>query len=366
MRLGVSRAIIDGNLVDGDIEIENGRVAAVGVSATNGSGLAAPGFVDLQVNGFAGIDFAAADPADYDTAGAALAASGVTAYQPTLITLPEADAVEALRSLAAHQPDRPGPHVIGMHLEGPFLSPLRAGAHDPSSMMEPDLALAERLLDAGPVSMMTLAPERPGALELIEYLVGRGIVVSCGHSDATAGETHAAFEGGASAITHLFGAQRPVHHRDPGIAGAGLIRPDVTVSIILDGFHLDPDIVRLVMSAPARVALITDAIAAAGQPEGTYPLGDRTVIVNAGSARLENGTLAGSVLTMDAAVRNLIDIGADLIGAVEAATSVPASAVGREDLGRLTVGSAADIVVLTDDLGVQRTLVGGVEAFSAR
>jgi N-acetylglucosamine-6-phosphate deacetylase len=365
MRLGVSRAIVEGALVGGDVEIQAGRVTAVGLSSTGGSGIAAPGFVDMQVNGFAGIDFAAAQPADYGEVGSALAATGVVAYQPTLITLPETGAVTALRSMAAHRPDRPGPRIIGMHLEGPFLSPLRAGAHDPASIIDPDLALAGRLLAAGPVTMMTLAPERPGALDLIDFLTAQGVVVSCGHSDATAPEAHAAFDRGATAVTHLFGAQRPVHHRDPGIAVAALTRGEVTVSIILDGFHLDPDIVRLALASPARVALITDAIAAAGQPDGTYPLGDRSVIVEAGSARLEDRTLAGSVLSMDAAVRNLIDIGADLTEAVGAATAIPAAVVGRDDLGRLTVGATADIVVLTDDLEVQRTLVGGVEVFSA-
>ncbi len=366
MRLGVSRAIIDGVIVDGDVEIEDGRVTGAGVGGAAGSSIAVPGFVDLQVNGFAGVDFATAQPEDYDRVGAVLSATGVVAYQPTVITLPEAKITTALESLAAHRPGRPGPHIIGMHLEGPFLSPMRAGAHDPASMAEPDLELAHRLLEAGPVTMMTLAPERPGALELLDLLIGRGVVVSCGHSDATAAEGHAAFERGATALTHLFNAQPPLHHRDPGIAGAALSRKDVTVSIIVDGFHLADEAVQLALAAPAPAALITDAISAAGQPEGTYPLGDRAVTVTGGSARLDDGTLAGSVLTMDAAVRNLVEIGADLVEGVAAATAIPARTVGRSDLGRLTVGGSAEVVVLTDDLAVERTLVGGVEVFSAR
>lgn len=366
MLLGVARAIVDGMLLEGDVEIEDERIAAVGVAPAGPSGIAVPGFVDIQVNGFAGVDFAIAQPADYDRVGVALAATGVTAYQPTLITLPEADAVGALQALAAHRLGGPGPHIIGMHLEGPFLSPQRAGAHDPNSMLDPDLELTGRLLDAGPVTMMTLAPERPGALELIDMLTARGITVSCGHSDASASEAHAAFERGATAVTHLFNAQPPLHHRAPGIAGAGLSRPDVTVSIIVDGFHLADEVVQIVLAAPARVALITDAIAATGQPDGIYPLGNRSVIVAEGSARLEDGTLAGSVLTMDTAVRNLIDGGADLTAAVTAATRVPADTVGNSDLGRLSVGGPADVVVLTNDLEVTRTLVGGREVFAAR
>ncbi len=363
MRLGVARAISEGTIVDGDVEIEDGRVAALGVTPAADRGTAVSGFIDIQVNGFAGVDFAAAEPEDYATAGAALAATGVVAYQPTLITLPEEEAVAALGVLAGVQADDSAPRIIGMHLEGPFLSPLRPGAHDPAAMVDPDPDLIGRLLDAGPVTMVTLAPERPGALELIDLLVAGGVAVACGHSDATASEAYAAFDRGATTVTHLFNAQRPFSHRDPGIAGAALSRQDVTVSIIVDGFHLADEVVRLAFAAPAAVALITDAIAAAGMPEGPYPLGNRTVTVENGAARLDDGTLAGSVLTMDAAVRNVVDLGVDLTDAVDAATAVPADAVHRPDLGRLEVGATAHITVLSDDLFVERTLVAGEVVF---
>ncbi len=366
MRLGVARAIVDGEFIDGDIEFDEGRVTAIGIAPAGADGIAVPGFVDIQVNGFAGIDFSDATPEDYSAVSLALTATGVVAYQPTLITLPEDQVIAALETLAAVPPDQSGASIIGMHLEGPFLSPERAGAHDPASMVDPDLALAERFLGAGPVTTMTLAPERPDAISLIELLISRGITVSCGHSNATAAEAHAAFDAGAVLVTHLFDAQRPFHHRDPGIVGAAMSRPDITASIIVDGFHLAPETVRIAMAAPARVALITDSIAAAGRGEGTYALGDRAVTVANGSARLDNGTLAGSVLTMDGAVRNLVDIGVDLPTAIEAATAVPAQAIGRADLGRLAVGAAADLVVLSDELAVQRTLTGGTEVFSQR
>ncbi|NNF10939.1 MAG: N-acetylglucosamine-6-phosphate deacetylase [Acidimicrobiia bacterium] len=365
MRLGVGRAIVEGTSVAGDVEIEDGTITAVGLSG-GGSGLAAPGFVDIQINGFAGIDFAAARPDDYSAVGRALAATGVTAYQPTLITLPEEVTIATLQALGSHSPAGPAPHIIGMHLEGPFLSPHRAGAHDAASMHDPDPALAERLIRAGPVTMVTVAPERPGALDLIELFQDRGIVVSCGHSDATAAEAHAAFDLGARTVTHLFSAHPPFHHRKPGLAGAALSRPDVTASIILDGFHLADEVVKIACSAPASIALITDAISAAGLGEGAYPLGDRTVHVSGGAARLENGTLAGSVLTMDRAVRNLVEIGIGLESAIHAATAVPARVMGRSDLGTLRVGGPADLVVLDDRLEPVRTLVGGHELFSAR
>ena len=365
MRLGVARAISEGAIVEGDVEIKDGMVAAIGITPAGPGGIAVPGFVDMQVNGFAGVDFTTATTEDYAAAGAAMLATGVVAYQPTLITLPSHDTTAALRTLAEIPPDTAGPRIIGMHLEGPFLSPIRSGAHDQNSMVDPDPDVVEALLGAGPVSMVTLAPERPGALGVIDLLVANDVSVACGHSDATAAEAHAAFDRGATTVTHLFNAQRPMTHRDPGIAGAALSRDDVTVSIIVDGHHLADETVRLAFAAPAAVALITDAISATGQPNGTYPLGNRSVTVEAGAARLEDGTLAGSVLTMDAAVRNVVDTGVALPNAIAAATAVPARAVNRTDLGNLAVGSAADVVVLSDDLFVERTIIAGTEVFSA-
>lgn len=363
MRLGVARIVTADGIVDGDLEIEDGRVAAIGVSPAGPAGIAAPGFVDVQVNGFAGVDFAAAAPADYTAVGPALAATGVTAYQPTLITLPEETARTALAALGDVDRDAAAPRIIGMHLEGPFLSPQRVGAHDPELVVDPDRALLDRLLDDGPVTMVTLAPERPGAIDLVGHLVARGVVVACGHSDATAAEANAAFDGGATVVTHLFNAQRPFHHRQPGIAGAALVRRGITVSIIADRIHLADEAIRLAFAAPAAVALITDAIAAAGRPDGSFALGNRTVTVAGGEARLDDGTLAGSVLSMDEAVRNVVDIGIGLPEAIAAATAVPAAAVGRADLGSLRLGAPGDVVVLDDELGVNRTLVAGTTVF---
>lgn len=359
MRSGVARVVTADGIVDGDLEIEDGRVAAIGVSPAGAAGIAAPGFVDIQVNGFAGVDFAAAGDVEYAAIGPAMAATGVTAFQPTLITLPEETTLDALTALDRVDRDGVGPRIIGMHLEGPFLSPQRVGAHDLELVVDPDRALLDRLLAAGPVTMMTLAPERRGALDLIGHLVGAGVVVACGHTDATAAEANAAFDRGATVVTHLFNAQRPFHHRQPGIAGAALVRGDVTVSIIADRLHVADEAIRLAFSAPAPVALITDAIAAAGGPDGTYALGNRTVKVEEGEARLDDGTLAGSVLTMDAAVRNIVDIGIDLPVAIAAASTIPAAAVRRHDLGSLRLGAPGDVVLLDDDLGVTRTMVGG-------
>jgi N-acetylglucosamine-6-phosphate deacetylase len=252
-----------------------------------------------------------------------------------------------------------------VHLEGPFLSRERAGAHDPEWIIDPDIDLADRLIGSGPVRYMTVAPERPGALDLISHLIDRGLTVAVGHSDADSATAHQAFQRGARAVTHLFNAMRPFHHREPGIGVAGLVHPEVTVTLIVDGIHLAPDTVRLVTSAaPGRYALITDAIAAAGMGDGTYQLGTVEVHVSGAEARLEDGTLAGSVIATDEEIRNLIELGVDPIAAIGAATTVPARLVGRPELGTLEPGTPADITVLDDEYRVLRSMVGGGETFS--
>jgi N-acetylglucosamine-6-phosphate deacetylase len=357
MRLGVGAALVGDRLVVGDVAIEDGVVTAVGLAGAGGRGIAAPGFVDLQVNGFAGVDLTAADAAGYRRAGEAMLATGVTAYQPTFITGPEAAVTEAVRAMPL---DGVGPRVLGAHLEGPFLSPRRAGAHDPKHLRAPDVQLLRRLLDAGRVSHFTLAPELHGALELIAELGARGVTVAAGHTEATAAEAHLAFDRGMRTVTHLFNAMRASTPRDPGIALAALARPDVTVQVIVDGHHLAPDTVTVAWRAAAgRFALVTDAVAAAAAGDGEFMLGTVPVRAEGGVVRGQDGMLAGSALTMIEAVRNLHALGATLEQALAAASTVPARIAGREDLGRLAPGSPADVVVLDDRLEIRRVLVGG-------
>jgi N-acetylglucosamine-6-phosphate deacetylase len=359
LRLGVEAAVVGDTLVRGDVELVDGRVARYGLAGSAGSGTAVPGFVDLQVNGFAGVDFLRADADGFRRAGEALLETGVTSYLPTLISAPEEELVAALHEVPRAS-EHAGPRVLGAHVEGPFLSPRRLGVHPAAARCDPDPELLERLLAAGPVRLVTLAPELPGAGELIELLTSRGIAVSIGHTDATADQAHAAFERGARSVTHLFNAMRPFTHRDPGVAGAALARGDVTVQIILDGFHLSPETVTLVWRAAAgRVALVTDAVAGAGVGDGTYSLGGEPVEVVDGAARGPNGELAGSVLTMIEAVRNVLRLGAPLSEAVNAATAVPAAVIGETAVGRLDVGLPGDVVVLDDNLEIERVFVGG-------
>jgi N-acetylglucosamine-6-phosphate deacetylase len=358
VRLGVEAAVVEDVLVPGDVAVANGSIADVALAKRSGRGLAVPGFVDLQVNGFAGVDFATADHDGYRRAGTAMLETGVTAFQPTFVTAPEADLIAALQEIPAEQI---GPRILGAHLEGPFLSPSRLGAHPASAQRDPDAALLHRLLEAGPVSQMTLAPELPGALALIDALRARDIVVSCGHSNATAEEATAAFDRGVRTVTHLFNAMRPFAHRDPGLAGAALARDDVVVQVILDGHHLADETATVVWKAAAgRVALVTDAIAATGVGDGRYRLGGVDVEVRDGVARREDGVLAGSVTTMLEGIRKLHSLGAALPEAIAAATSVPARLTGRI-AGVLRAGGDADIVVLDDRLEIRAVFVGGKE-----
>jgi N-acetylglucosamine-6-phosphate deacetylase len=360
VRLGVGAALVDGALVPGDVEVVDGEIAAVGLGSANGGGIAAPGFVDLQVNGFAGVDFFSADADGYRRAGQALLECGVTSYQPTFITSPEEELTAALAEVPVNGA---APHVLGAHLEGPFISPERLGTHPAEARRDPDPALLGRLLAAGPVSHMTLAPELPGALELVELLRDRGVIVSFGHSDATAVEAREAFAHGVKTVTHIFNAMRPFAAREPGLAGAALVTSDVVVQVILDGVHLADDTARLVwQAAGGRVALVTDAIAAAHAGDGAYTIAGVDFEVEDGVARNADQVLAGSTVCMIDAVRNLVALGAPVEAALSAASALPARIAGRPELGTLAPGTVADVLVLDDGLEIRRVLVGGEDA----
>jgi N-acetylglucosamine-6-phosphate deacetylase len=392
MRLGVAAALVGGELVDGDVEVVDGRIAAVGLGAPSGSRIAAPGFVDLQVNGFAGVDFSAPGPDSYATAGAALLASGVTAFQPTLVTADVSAMAAALAQVppvdqggptppasradpagspirapaASASRDRTAgaarlPRILGAHLEGLFISPSRPGAHDPGAIVPPDAAILDALLAAGPVSQVTLAPELPGAAALVDSLVARGVTVSLGHTEADAATAQRAFDAGASAVTHLFNAMRRPTPRDPGVAFAALGREGVFVTAIVDGHHLADDTVRVIARAAGdRLVLISDAVAAAGAPEGDYTLGGTVPIRSEGGVvRTADGALAGATLSMLDAVRNLHALGVPLASALRAATEAPARMAHRPDLGHLTPGARADLVVLDPSLELHQVLIDG-------
>lgn len=314
-----------------------------------GSGeILVPGLVDLQINGAYGHDFSS-DPRSMWRVGARLPEQGVTAFLPTIITSRPEMITQALEALHDRPPGYVGAEPLGLHLEGPFLSPRRPGVHDPALMRSPSLELIKDWMPG--VAMMTLAPELPGAEATVKTLLQAGVVVSAGHSAASYEEALAGFAWGIGAITHLFNAMEPFSHREPGLVGATFDSKAVA-GIICDGVHVHPATVRAAwrLLGPSRLALVTDAIAATGLSDGAYRLGDREVQVQNGEATDSVGHLAGSTLTLDQATRNLLAFtGCTPAEAVAAASSVPASL--------MRLGSRSDWVRFDEDLRPLATIV---------
>ncbi|MFZ0805185.1 MAG: N-acetylglucosamine-6-phosphate deacetylase [Candidatus Sulfotelmatobacter sp.] len=361
------------------VVIENGRVAEVSTLAAKavasnmrfvdlGDAILAPGFFDIHIHGGAGLDVMQALPSELPRLGKFLASHGVTGYFPTTVAAPldstyaslerMAEAIEATTDGAVQA--RP----LGIHLEGPFLSHKRRGVHPPEYLVEPTVAIFDRMWQAarGHVCVMTIAPELPGAMEVIAEAARRGVCVSIGHSDSDLPTAKRAVESGATHATHTFNAMRPLDHREPGILGDVLTDDRITADMIVDGIHVAPEVVKLFLQAKGveRAVLITDAISATGMPNGRYKLGPIEVDVKDGKCTY-NGSLAGSVLTMDRAVRNVTEFSSwSLRDAVRTATYNPARAVGMEkNYGVLAPGAAADFVVLNTAGEVIKTIVGG-------
>lgn len=362
------------DLRPGYVEIAAGRI----VRAREGrprradlvvrEGTLIPGLIDLQINGAAGVDFAACtDPQDLLRVGRHLLATGVTAYLATIISAPPNRLRATLAAWRRLAPAARAPRLLGIHLEGPYLSAAFAGAHRPADLHVGDVAEFTRLLDASGrlIRLVTLAPDVAGVEEVLRTAVRGKIIVAAGHTGATYEQATQAFARGVSMVTHLFNAMRPVHQRDPGIAVAALAAPHVTASLIADFVHVHPAMLKLAIEAkgPSRIALITDAVAATGTTASTSRLGGRTVSIT-DAPRLPGGRLAGSTLTLDQAVRNIVRLGVPLREAVLMATAVPAVALGRRDLGRIAPGARADLVVVDRALCVQATFVAGRQAYA--
>ena len=359
------RIIRDAAVVPGRITLEDGLIAAVtpDAGAANGPYLA-PGFIDVHVHGWGGHGAMGGRQALAGMA-AALAGRGVTSFLPTAVTAPLdalrefADEVRAWVSTAA--PDAAQP--LGFNLEGPFLAPERRGAHAEQHLRRPaDVPRAELepLLDG--LRITTVAPELDGALDLIAWLAGRDVTVSLGHSDATLAQARAGYAAGARSTTHLFNAMSGMAHRHPGLAAAALADDGVSVELIADDIHVDPVLYRLIARAkpPDTLLLVSDALPPAGTGDRRSHVGELEVEVRDGRAVLAGSdTLAGSVIALDGAVRNLVDAGMSLTDAVAAASGKPARLLGLDDRGRIAVGLRADLVELDDRLSPIRTWIGG-------
>lgn len=326
----------------------------------------APGFVDIHIHGSAGHDVMKDDEIGRATMEKFLAGKGVTSYFPTTVAASPDATLKALEHMAdgiesaKRNPGRAQP--LGIHLEGPFLSHARRGVHLPEHLMQPSVSAFDKFWQAarGRIRMMTIAPELPEALEVIHEASQRGVCVSLGHSDADLEATRAGIAAGASHATHTFNAMRPLNHREPGLVGEVLSNPAVTADMIVDGIHVHPDVVRIFLAAKGEGAvLITDANAAAGMPDGTYMLGPYKVEVRDGKCE-RDGTLAGSVLTLDRAARNVMKFaGWNLQQAVRAASLNPASVVGELKKGSIAPGADADLVALSLEGEVKATIAKG-------
>ena len=401
-----------GVLEPGFVRTADGRITEVGHGPPPGrpdleltSGVLAPGLVDLQVNGYFGVELMATDPAGWAAVAAGLPATGCTAFLPTFVTAPVPRLAGALRRAAGFAGRMPagGARVLGVHLEGPFISPARRGAHNPEWIIPASPAAVAELLAAGEglLRLVTLAPEVAGGLAAIRQLAAAGVLVSVGHSDATAEQVAAAAGAGARMVTHLYDAQRPLHHREPGVVGRALADPRLTSGLIADLHHVSAVACAVAFAAaPGRIGLVTDAAACAGQRPGRYLLGGEPIVLRTGYGeppRRADGILAGSALRMDLAVANLVAAISDLAAlsgpadpdaeldsgwpevpgpadsrlvnqpalpaVVAAATRIPADLIGRPDLGRLAPGAAADLVWLDDDLRTAATWIEGEKVY---
>ena len=325
-----------------------------------------PGFVDLQVNGAFGVDVAS-EPHRLAELSERLLSTGTTSYLPTIISSPEALYEEALPQIGVAGSS--GAEVLGIHLEGPFISLEKRGAHAAAHVVRPDKNLLAHLLDLGPVRMITLAPEVEGAAGLMELATNRGVVVSAGHSDVSFEQAYGSFDGRVAGVTHLFNAMSPMHHRDPGLPGAAFAHPRVVCGLIADGLHVHPEMIGLAfrMLGPDRICLITDAIAAAGAPDGEFRLATRTVYSGGGVPRLGSGAIAGSTLTMKEALNNIQAFtGCTVPEAARMASTTPARLIGEgRRKGRLVPGYDADVAILAPDLSVEAVWRGGKRAYAA-
>lgn len=366
-------------ILDPIVVLEDGHITSLGSRSQMslpegpvtdlGEATLAPAYFDVHIHGSAGRDVMEATPEALATIGGFLGSHGVGAYLATTVTAeidPTLRALSGLAKLLQQPAPGTGARPVGIHLEGPFLSHGKRGAHPERLLVEPTVALLDRFWQAseGHIKLMTIAPELPGAEAVIAHAVSLGIRISIGHSNATVEEARRGVAAGATSATHTFNAMRRFDHRDPGIVGEVLTNQDLYAELICDGLHVDPVAVRIFwqMKGRERGLLITDAMAAAGMPDGPYKLGELDVRVVNGTALIEENTLAGSTLTLDRGVRNFHHFtGEDLSQVVPLATRNPAAMIGLSDqIGALAVGRRADLIALSPAGEIVQCFLGGV------
>ncbi|HLW82710.1 MAG TPA: N-acetylglucosamine-6-phosphate deacetylase [Candidatus Acidoferrales bacterium] len=371
---------------DAAVVFEDGHISSIGpragltappgakeISARNTT--IVPGFVDVHIHGAGGHDFMSSSDQAMSTVASTVVRRGTTSAIATTVTAPPDETRRCLEGISrfiasgANRSPNAAAEIIGIHMEGPFISSVRRGVHPPGAIAKPSVTLLDRYLEAaaGTVKILTLAPELPGALDLVERAYAKGLVVALGHTDATYEQAHTAIFRGARHAVHVFNAMRPFSHRETGVLGAVLTDSSVTAEIIADGVHVDDPAIRLLLAAKGTdlVLLVSDGTAATGMPDGSYRLGTFDVTVTDGVCRNREGKLAGSTLTLDRAVQHMVRLGVPLIEAIRMATYNPARRVGMEKRkGVLSVGADADLVLLTPELKIANVFARGIPLLS--
>ncbi|GAA5344066.1 N-acetylglucosamine-6-phosphate deacetylase [Planifilum fimeticola] len=374
-----SVVLADGILEEGMVVIRGERIAYVGPPLSRFtdprrefavSGFIWPGLIDLHVHGAGGADVMDATPKSLATISRTLARHGVTGFLATTVTMPKSRLEQVFNNVAEMASSLEGARVLGIHLEGPWICPSHRGAQNPEYIVEPDPEEAMWALknSRGMLRVVTMAPERPKGMETVRLLSSKGVIVSIGHTGATYEQALSAIDAGASQVTHCFNGMTGLHHRSPGVAGAVLTEDRLFAELIADGFHVHPAVVKLLAKLKGesdKLILISDGIRAVGMPDGEYELGGLPVFAREGKAVLADGSLAGSLLTLDQAVRNMVKFtGMPLWKAVRMASLVPARRLGLDgDLGSLETGKRADLVVTDESCHVRQVWIRGKRVF---
>lgn len=358
MKISAARAFVNGEITPVTIDIEGPRIVDVIHEIQSGSniriadsdGILVPGLIDLQINGGFGIDFQQANQAGFQKFRKEILKTGVTSFYPTLITASHENLIKQLAEIEIAS-DEDAADILGVHIEGPYISKVARGTHDENQIRKIDLIQIKELIATKKIRIMTIAPELEGSDELIAFLVEQGVAVSLGHSMATSSQTEAAVNAGARMITHIFNAQSGVHHRESGMALQALINPNLYLGAIADLHHVSKEILRLIFQTAAnRTLLVTDAMTALGMPEGVYQLGDQLIEIRKNQPPMrKDGVIAGSAVRLDQSIKNVMDCQIPAELAIASATSLPAKALGLADRGEIKKGLRADLALLSED-----------------